>query len=95
MEATTGAVWNAQANNSHYRITELVLPSSTSVGLRRFEFKTAFLPHTAGRLLLKSQGQERDMEVIAGRLIEFENGTEYEIVNGTDQELRFTVMEIK
>lgn len=35
------------------------------------------------------------MEVIAGRLIEFENETEYEIVNGTDQELRFTVMEIK
>ncbi|WP_283805363.1 NnrS family protein [Nitrobacter hamburgensis] len=45
--ATTGAVWNAQANNSHYRITELVLPSLTSAGLRRFEFRTAFLPHTA------------------------------------------------
>lgn len=95
MEATTGAVWNAQANNSHYRITELVLPSLTSAGLRRFEFRTTFLPHTAGRLLLKSQGQERDTEVIAGCVIEFENGTESEIVNATDQELRFTVMEVK
>jgi hypothetical protein len=91
----TEAVWNAQANNPYYRITELVLPALRSAGLQRFEFKTTFLPHKAGQLLIKSQGQERYIEIIAGRLGEFESGTESEIVNTTDRELRFTVMEFK
>jgi hypothetical protein len=91
----TGAVWNARANNPYYRITELVLPASTSTGLQRFEFKTTFLPHAKGRLLVKSQVQERDTQIIADRVIEFESGTECEIVNTGDQELRFTVMEYK
>ena len=95
MGATTGAVWNAQANNPYYRITELVLPALTSAGLQRFDFKTTFLPHTPGQLLVRSQGQERHRKIIAGRLIEFESGTESEIVSTTDQELRFTVMEFK
>lgn len=95
MGATTGAVWNAQANNPSYRITELVLPALTSTGLQRFKFKTTFLPHTAGHILVKSQGQERHTELIAGRVIELESGTDCEIVNTTDQELRFTVMEVK
>ena len=95
MGATTVAVWKTQANNPYYRITELVLPACKSTALRRFEFKTAFLPHTAGQLLIKRQDQECDTEVIAGRLIEFENGTEREIVNLSDQELRFTVLEFK
>jgi hypothetical protein len=95
MGATTQAVWNAQANNPYYRIIELVLPALASTGLRRFEFKTTLLPHTGGQLLVKRQGQERHTEIIAGRLIEFESGTESKIVNTTNQELRFTVMEIK
>ena len=95
MDAKTGAVWNPQANNPYYRITELVLPASTSTGLQRFDFKVTFLPHTAGHVRMKSEGQERDTEVIAGRLIEFESGTKSEIVNTTNQELRFTVMEFK
>jgi hypothetical protein len=95
MDATIGVVWNAQANNSHYRIAELILPALTSAGVQRFEFKTTFLPHTAGELLIRSQGQERNTEIIPGRQIEFESGTESEIVNTTDQELRFTVMESK
>jgi hypothetical protein len=95
MGATTGAVWNPQANNSHYRITELTLPALTSAGVQRFEFQTTFLPHTAGQLLIRSQGQERDTEINAGRQIEFESGTASEIVNTTDQELKFTVMESK
>ena len=68
----TGAVWNARANNPYYRISELVLAASTSAGLQRFEFKTTFLPHTAGHLLLKSQDQGRDTQIIADRVIEFE-----------------------
>ena len=95
MKATTGAAWNVQANNSHYRITELVLPPLTSAGLRRFEFKATLLPHMAGQLLVKSQDQERNTEVTAGRLIEFESGTESEILSMTDQELRFTMIEFK
>jgi hypothetical protein len=91
----TGVVWNARANNPYYRIKELVLPASTSAGLQRFEFKTIFLPHAKGRLLVKSQAQERDTQIIADRVIEFERGTECEIVNTGDQELRFTVMEYK
>jgi hypothetical protein len=95
MDAKTGAVWNPRANNPYYRITELVLPASTSTGLQRFDFKVTFLPHTQGHVRMKSEGQERDMEIIAGRLIEFESGTKSEIVNTTNQELRFTVMEFK
>jgi hypothetical protein len=95
MGATTQAVWNAQANNPYYRVRELTLPALTSTVLQRFEFRTTFPPHTTGHLLLKSQGQERDTEIITGRLIEFESGTECELVNTTDQELSFTVMEFK
>ena len=95
MVATTAAVWNAQANNLYFRIRELTLPPLTSTGLQQFEVKTSFLPHTAGHILVKSQGQERDTEIIAGRLIEFEGGTEFEIVNMTDHEFKFTVMEFK
>jgi hypothetical protein len=95
MGETTGAVWNAQANNPYYRIRDLTLPALTSTGLQRFEFKTTFLAHTAGQLLVKSLDQERNSEFIAGQLIEFESGTESEIVNTTDQELRFTVTEFK
>jgi hypothetical protein len=95
MDATTGAVWNPRADNPYYRITELVLPALTSTGLQRFYFKATFLPHTAGHLRIKSEGQERDTEIVAGRLIEFASGTESEIVNTTNQELRFTVMEFK
>jgi hypothetical protein len=95
MGATTGAIWKAQGDNPYYRIRELVLPASATAGLQRFEFKTTFLAHTPGQLLLKREGQERHTEVTAGRLIEFESGTESEIVNTTNQELRFTVMEIK
>jgi hypothetical protein len=95
MGATTQATWNAQANNPYYRIIELVLPALTSTGLRRFEFETTLLPHTGGRLLVRSDGQERHTKIIAGRPIEFESGTENEIVNTTEQELRFTVMEFK
>jgi hypothetical protein len=91
----TGAVWKAQANNPYYRLTELMLPASTSTGLRQFEFKTTFLPHKAGRIVIKSQAQERHTEIFAGRVIEFASGTECEIANATNQELRFTVMESK
>jgi hypothetical protein len=95
MGSTTGAVWNARANNPYYRITELILPARTSAGLQRFEFKTTFLPHTAGQLLVKSQGQERSTEIIRDQIIEFTSGTECEIVNTAKHELRFTVMEYK
>jgi len=91
----TGAVWNARANNPYYRITELVLPASTSTGLQRFEFETTFLPHAKGRLLVKSQAQERDTQINANQVIEFEGGTKFEIVNTGDLELRFTIMEYK
>lgn len=89
------AVWNAQANNPYYRITELILPASKSTALKRFEFKTTFLPHTAGQLLFKMHGRERNAEIIVGRPIEFLSGTESEIVNTSDHELRFTVIEFK
>jgi hypothetical protein len=95
MRATTTAVWNARANNPYYRITEMVLPACKSTARRRFEFKTTFLPHTAGQLLIKCQSQEQNTEITAGRLIEFESGTECEMVNNTDHELVFTVMEFK
>jgi hypothetical protein len=83
------------SNNLYYRIRELTLPASASTGLLRFEFKTTFLPHSAGRLLVKTQGLERDTEVIMGQAIAFASGTENEIMNATDQELRFTVAEFK
>ena len=95
MGATTGALWSPRANNLYYRIAELVLPASTSAAPRLFEFKTSFLPHSKGRLLIKNGGQEREIEVVADRLIEFEIGIVSEIVNATDQELRFTVIEFK
>lgn len=96
MEATIGAVWNAQANNPYYRITELVLPASSSTGLQRLEFQTIFLPHTAGRLRLKCEGQHRDIEIVAGQPIRFESGIECEMLNTNEgTELRFTVMESK
>lgn len=95
MSIKSDAVWSPQANNQYYRITELILPASESTGLLRFEFRTIFLPHAAGRLLFKSQGQERLAEVIAGRPIEFESGTESDILNPTDRELRFSVMQSK
>jgi hypothetical protein len=96
MGATTiEAVWNAQANNPYYRIRELVLPASTSTRLPPFEFETTFLPHTAGQLVVKSQGQERDMKLVAGQPIEFASGTESQIVNMNEQELRLTVTEYK
>jgi len=95
MGAKTEALWNAQANNPYYRIRELILPPATSTGAQQFEFNTTFLPHTAGQILVRSQGQERASEIIAERQIEFESGTNCEIVNPTDQELRFTVMEAK
>jgi hypothetical protein len=90
-----GAVWTARANNPYYRLTELLLPASTSAGVQRFKFKTTFLPHAAGRLQVKSQAQERDTLIMADRVIEFESGTECELVNTGDQELRFTVVEYK
>ena len=95
MGAAIGGVWSAQANNPYYRIRELMLPAMTSTGLQRFEFKTIFVPHMAGQILAKSRGQERNTEIIGGKAIEFESGTELEMVNRTDQELRFTVMESK
>lgn len=95
MVGRSHAVWNAQANNPYYRITELILPALASTGLQRFEFKTTLLPHTAGQILFKSQCQERQREIIAGRPIEFESETESEIVNTTDHEIGFTVMEFK
>ena len=91
----TGAVWNARANNPYYRITELVLPPSTSAGLQSSEFTMTLLPHRAGRLLVKRQAQERDTQIHANQVIEFEGGTEFEIVNTGDLELRFTIMEYK
>jgi len=95
MGSTTRAVSKAQANNPHYRITELILPAFTSTGLQRFEFKTTFLPHTAGRVLLDNQGLKRDTFVTADQPIEFEGGSDCEIVNASDQEIRFTVTEFK
>lgn len=91
----TGAVWNAQANNPCYRIRELILPTAASTGLQKLEFKTTFLPHASGHILVRRQAQERETEIIMGQEIEFERGTDCEIVNSTDQELRFTVMEFK
>jgi len=95
MVATVGAVWNAKANNPYYRIRELTLPALTSTGLQRFKFHTTFLPHVAGQLLVRTQGQERDTTITAGGLIEFESGVESELVNKSDQELRLTVTEFK
>jgi hypothetical protein len=95
MGATVRAIWNAQANNSYYRITELALPAMTSTGLHRFDFKTAILPHKAGRLLIKSQGHEWDTEIAASQPVEFVGGTEAELVNMTGQELKFTVVSFK
>ncbi|MGD9921310.1 MAG: hypothetical protein AB7V13_07655 [Pseudorhodoplanes sp.] len=95
MSVTTEAIWNPQANNPYYRISELILPASASTGLRRFGFKTTFLPHTTGRLLIKTQVRSRHTEIIAGSPIEVERGTESEIVNATDRELIFTVLEFK
>jgi hypothetical protein len=91
----TEAVWTARANNPYYRMREMVLPAFTSAGVQQFEFETTFLPHTAGHLLVRSQCQERDIEIIEGQPIEFEGKTEWEIVNMTEQELKFTVMEYK
>lgn len=90
-----GAVWNAKANNPHYRITELVLPGSTSTGLRQFPFRTTYLPHNNGQIVVKSQDQEQRADIVAGRLIEFESGAESEVVNAGSEELEFTVMEFK
>ena len=95
MKTGIGAVWNAQANNPYYRIRELTLPALTSTGLQRLEFKTTFLSHTAGRLLIKSQDKEQDRHIVPGQTIEFETGVEGEVVNMTDRELRFTVTEFK
>jgi hypothetical protein len=95
MGPAIGPVWNAKENNPYYRIRELTLPALTSTGLQRFAFKTTFLPHNAGQVLLKDRGQERYTEIIVGQVIAFESGAEGEIVNTTDQELRFTVMEFK
>jgi hypothetical protein len=95
MSATTGTVWNGQANNSYYRIAELVLPAFGSTGPRRFDFKTTFLPHAAGRIFVKSQGLERNTEMNANQPIEFESGVEGEIANATNEEIRFTVAEFK
>ena len=91
----TGVVWNARANNPYYRITELVLQPSASAGLQSSEFKMTFLPHGAGRLLVKRQAQERDIPIDANRVLEFEGGAEFAIVNTGDRELRFTIMEYK
>jgi hypothetical protein len=92
---TTQAVWKPQANNPYYRITELVLPPWATTGPQRFEFKATLLPHTAGQLRFKSQGQERHTEIVAGLPFEIERKTENEIVNTTDKQLEFTVMEVK
>jgi len=95
MEARVGAAWSAQANNRYYRIRELRLPALTSTGQQRFNFRTTFLPHAASGVLVKSKGQQRDTEIAMGQQLEFESGAEGEIVNSTNQELRFTVMEFK
>lgn len=96
MEPTTGAVWNAQADNPYYRMTELILPAASSTGLQRLEFETIFLPHTTGRLRVKCEGRERDTRIIAGEPIRFESGVACEMLNTTNgAELRFTVMESK
>ncbi len=95
MEAATGAAWSARANNPCYRIRELTLPGATSTGLQRFEFKTTFLSHNAGQLLIRSYGQERYTEIAVGQEIAFESGAEGEIVNAADREFQFTVTEFK
>jgi hypothetical protein len=95
MSTPIGAVWSARANNPYYRIRELALPASASTGLQRFEFRTTFLPHSGGQLLVQCQETQRRLQMIAGEVITFESGTEAEIVNTTDGELRFTVTEFK
>lgn len=95
MGANNGGIWRARSNNAHYRIRELTLPPSVSTGLQRFEFKTTFLPHGGGKLLVKTRGDRREIEIRSGELIEFGPGTEVELVNKTDQQLRFTVGEFK
>jgi len=95
MKATIGATWSAQANNPYYRIRELTLPALASTGQQRFDFKTTFVAHAAGRVLVKSKRQKRDTEIIAGQQLEFERGAESEIVNSSNRELRFTVLEFK
>jgi hypothetical protein len=95
MAATTEVAWNARANNPYYRIRELTLPGFASTGLQRFAFKTTFLPHNGGHLLVKTQDHERRTNITAGEVMAFAGGTEAELVNTTDRELRFTVTEFK
>jgi hypothetical protein len=94
-ERKTGANWSAQANNPYYRVGVLIVPAATSTGLLQLEFKATFLPHVAGRILLKRRGQEQEIKIIAGQKIEFEDGGDCEILNLSDRELGFTVMEFK
>jgi hypothetical protein len=63
--------------------------------LQRFSFRTTYLPHKAGDVVMRNNGQERHIRVFAGRPIEFENGAEGELINEADEELRFTVTEFK
>ena len=95
MGTAIGAVWRTRSNNPYYRISELTLPASASTGLQRFEFKTTLLPHSGGELVLKTQGEQQEIGITAGKPIAFERGVEAELLNKSTEQLRFTVGEFK
>jgi hypothetical protein len=95
MAAVSQTIRDVQANNDHYRVTNWTLPPGATTGLPSHEFSATLLSTTTGQLLLKRNGREQLIDVVAWQPREIEGGPNNELVNTSRNEFTFTIMEYK
>ena len=95
MGAASDAIRTAKVNNSYFRITEFKLPASAALELRQSSFKRILLPITPGELLVDSNGQEVNIEIVAGQPVDLKDNAAIKLFNTSDREIRFTLIVLK
>jgi hypothetical protein len=95
MDATTRARREVQSDNDYYRVTRWILPAGATTGPDVDEHRATILPSAPGKLLLKKQGREQRIDAVAGQPLEIERGTSRELVNRSEHDLTFTMIEFK
>lgn len=91
----TAAVPTVQIDDERVRVTAWRFAPGAATGFHRHAHDYVVVPLATGRLLVREQGGEREMDLVLGRSYARRAGVEHDVVNPGPGPFAFIEIEIK
>lgn len=96
MEATlTAATASVQIDNERVSVTEWRFAPGAETGWHRHQHDYVVVPHTTGKLLLKTGDGDSVSELTSGKSYFRKAGVEHNVINASEGEFVFIEIEVK